>query len=146
MIKVKVIFGRDAVAHYKHKNRIPSDKWLENNGGVVDELEFASVKEYNSYCRAIDDMDGWYDAIVLEPEIEKETTSSQKIEIQLGVLSDKSQAEKVVKIINGKTYYNFRAFYGVYAGNYPVTVFTEYPGANENEVKDMLLFLLACNL
>jgi len=67
------------------------------------------------------------------------------ITIELGNIGSKEQAEKLVKRLSGKTYYNFTVEYGSCGGNYPVSVSTEYVGAIE-EVKNMLLFVLACEI
>ena len=68
------------------------------------------------------------------------------ITIELGNIGSKEQAEKLVKKLSGKTYYNFIVEYGSCMGNYPVSVSTEYSGAIEEEVKNMLLFILACEI
>lgn len=66
--------------------------------------------------------------------------------IELGNIGSKEQAEKIANKLNGKTYYNFQVHYGIYAGNYPVSVSTDYEGATEQEITEMLLFVLACEL
>jgi hypothetical protein len=68
------------------------------------------------------------------------------VTIELGNVHSKEQAQKIIEKLSGQTYYNFQVDYGVYAGNYPVTVSTDYPGATEEEVKNMLLFVMACEL
>lgn len=68
------------------------------------------------------------------------------ITIELGNIGSKEQAEKIAKKLNGKTYYNFQVEYGICAGNYPVSVSTDYEGAEENEVRGMLMFVMACEL
>lgn len=37
MIKITTIFGEDAVREYEENNELPSEEWLADNGGVVDE-------------------------------------------------------------------------------------------------------------
>lgn len=66
--------------------------------------------------------------------------------IELGNIGNQQQAEKIKNKIEGKTYYNFIVDYAPAAGNYPVTVSTDYPNADESEAKDMLMFLLASEL
>jgi len=66
--------------------------------------------------------------------------------IELGNVQSEDQAKKLVEKLNGKTYYNFSVQYGTYAGNYPVTVTTEYEGAKKKEVKSMLMFVMACEM
>mgnify|MGYP005863677701 CR=1 FL=1 len=68
------------------------------------------------------------------------------IEIKLGVFSTKQQAQKIVEKINGKTFYNFEVDYGIHAGNYPVTVRVSNTKDTKDEVKDMLLFVMANEL
>ena len=64
--------------------------------------------------------------------------------IELGNIGSKEQVEKLILKLSGKTYMNFIVDYGIYAGNYPVTISTETPETTEDELKDMLLFYLAC--
>lgn len=66
--------------------------------------------------------------------------------IELGNIGSKEQAEKIAKKLNGKTYYNFIVSYGICAGNYPVSVSTEYQDCDINEFRQMVLFFLACEL
>lgn len=68
------------------------------------------------------------------------------VTIELGNVSSKEQAQRLIEKLSGKTYYDFQVDYSVSAGNYPVTVSTDYPGATEEEVKNMLLFVMACEL
>jgi hypothetical protein len=68
------------------------------------------------------------------------------IVIELGNIGCEDQAKKIVAKIQGQTYYDFIVQYGVCAGNYPVSVMTEYEGAIEEEVRSMLLFVLACEV
>lgn len=68
------------------------------------------------------------------------------ITIELGNIGSKEQAEKIYNKLNGKTYYNFKVEYSPMMGNYPVQVTTDYEGAEESEVKEMLMFVMACEL
>lgn len=63
--------------------------------------------------------------------------------IELGNIGSKEQVEKLIFKLQGQTYMNFIVDYGVYAGNYPVTVSTERSETTEDELKDMVLFYLA---
>jgi hypothetical protein len=65
--------------------------------------------------------------------------------IELGNLGSESQAEKVKNALQGKTYMNFKVQYSPDAGNYPTVVFTDYTD-NEDAVKDVVLFILACEI
>lgn len=73
MVKAKVIFGETAVERYQETEKIPSTHWLNNNGGVVDEVEFKTKAEYDAYARALNDVDGWHSsAITPAQEIHKD--------------------------------------------------------------------------
>jgi len=76
----------------------------------------------------------------------KTTENMTTITIGLGNVGSKEQAEKIFQKVNGKTYYNFQVQYSPDAGNYPVIVFTDYKNADEQEVRDMLMFVMACEL
>lgn len=66
--------------------------------------------------------------------------------IELGNIGNKEQAEKLVSKLSNKTYMNFIVDYGICAGNYPVSISTEREETSEDELKDMVLFVLACEL
>lgn len=66
--------------------------------------------------------------------------------IELGNIGSKEQAEKLTLKLSGKTYMNFIVDYAIAAGNYPVSISTERPETTEEELKDMVLFFLACEL
>ena len=66
--------------------------------------------------------------------------------IELGNIGSKEQAEKIVKKLSGKTYYNFQVSYSPDAGNYPVIVSTDYKDADKEEFQSMLMFVMACDL
>lgn len=68
------------------------------------------------------------------------------ITIELGNIGSKEQAEKIQLALEGKSYYDFKVDYSPSAGNYPVSVSTDYPDAVESEVSSMIIFLLACSL
>lgn len=67
------------------------------------------------------------------------------VTIELGNIGNKEQAQKLVSKLNGKTYMNFIVDYGIYAGNYPVSVSTNSE-VTEDELKNMLLFVMASEL
>lgn len=69
MIIVKAIFGEDAVKEFETTGKIPSDKWLMDNGGVVDEKKFRTREEYNAYMDGVNDTAEWNDSHFFEPEI-----------------------------------------------------------------------------
>mgnify|MGYP003598209474 CR=1 FL=1 len=66
--------------------------------------------------------------------------------IELGNIGSKEQVEKLTLKLSGKTYMNFIVDYAIAAGNYPVSISTERPETTEDELKDMVLFYLACEL
>jgi hypothetical protein len=66
--------------------------------------------------------------------------------IELGNIGSKEQVEKLTLKLSGKTYMNFIVDYSIAAGNYPVCISTERPETTEDELKDMVLFYLACEL
>ena len=66
--------------------------------------------------------------------------------IELGNVGSKEQADKLVAKLSGKSYFNFMVEYGTFAGNYPVTVSTDYPTATKKAFRNMLMFVLASEL
>jgi hypothetical protein len=64
--------------------------------------------------------------------------------IELANIGSKEQVEKLTLKLSGKTYMNFIVDYAIAAGNYPVIISTERPDTTEDELKDMVLFYLAC--
>ena len=66
--------------------------------------------------------------------------------IEIGNIGSEEQAEKLTAKLTGKTYMNFIVDYGICAGNYPVAVSTERPETTEDELKNMVLFFLSCEL
>lgn len=69
MIKITTIFGEDAVREYEENNELPSEEWLADNGGVVDEKEFETEAEYNAYIAGVNDADGWSDYHINTPPV-----------------------------------------------------------------------------
>lgn len=69
MIKATVIFGQDAIDKYDITGKVPTDKWINKNGGAVNEVELKTKAEYNSYAQALNDVDGWYESMILRPEV-----------------------------------------------------------------------------
>lgn len=68
------------------------------------------------------------------------------ITIELGNIGSKEQVEKLTLKLSGKTYMNFIVDYSIAAGNYPVTISTERTETTEDELKNMVLFYLACEI
>lgn len=69
MITVKAIFGEDAVKEFETTGQIPSDKWLMDNGGIVDERTFRTQEEYKAYMEGVNDTAEWSDSYFFKPEI-----------------------------------------------------------------------------
>lgn len=72
MIKITMIFGEDDVRKYEENNELPSEEWLMDNGGVVDEKEFKTEAEYNAYVAELSCLtlrpDGWLPHVVYVEE------------------------------------------------------------------------------
>lgn len=68
------------------------------------------------------------------------------VTIELGNIGSKEQVEKLTLKLSGKTYMNFIVDYSIAAGNYPVTISTERTETTEDELKNMVLFYLACEI
>lgn len=93
MIKITTIFGEDAVREYEENNELPSEEWLADNGGVVDEKEF----EYNAYA------DGWSDYHIIRHRSEEADTSREEnLWLRLGI-SVRGSREDIERILNGDT-------------------------------------------
>lgn len=69
MITVTAIFGEDAVKEFETTGQIPSDKWLMDNGGVVDERTFRTQEEYKAYMEGVNDTAEWSGSYFFKPEI-----------------------------------------------------------------------------
>lgn len=66
--------------------------------------------------------------------------------IEIGNVGSKEQAEKIVNALAGRTYMHFEVGYSICAGNYPVLVWTTRLDTSEEELRQMVLFCLACEL
>ncbi len=94
MIKITMIFGKDAVRKYEENKELPSEEWLLDNGGVVDEKEFKTEAEYNAYVAGLNDGDGWTDYQIIRHNDEpKETDTRQPLNKQLRELTNTFVAE-----------------------------------------------------
>ena len=86
MIKITTIFGEDAVRKYEENNELPSEEWLADNGGVVDEKEFETEAEYNAYIAGVNDADGWSDYHIIRHRSEEADTSREEnLWLRLGI-------------------------------------------------------------
>lgn len=105
MIKITMIFGEDAVRKYEESKKLPSQEWLTDNGGVVDEREFRTEAEYNAYIAALNDSDGWLDYQIIRHKYEPEDTGSscdESVWMRLGVMVA-GKREEIEKILEGDT-------------------------------------------
>lgn len=103
MIKITMIFGEAAVREYEENNALPSEEWLVDNGGVVDEKEFKTEAEYNAYIAGLNDCDGWTDYQIIRHKDEPEETGSSREEtlwLRLGATVQGSR-EEIEKILDG---------------------------------------------
>ena len=86
MIKITTIFGEDAVREYEENNELPSEEWLADNGGVVDE-----------------NADGWSDYHIIRHRSEEADTSREEnLWLRLGI-SVRGSREDIERILNGDT-------------------------------------------
>ena len=83
MIKATFIHGLEAVAHHKKTGTIPTPEWLLDHGGVVDEIEFKTKVEYDSYVRGLSDGHGWSDYHIIKPESFDESALSKELRVFL---------------------------------------------------------------
>lgn len=100
-----MIFGEDAVRKYDESKEPPSQEWLMNNGGVVDEKVFKTEAEYNAYVTGVNDADGWTDYQIIrhkdEPE-DTDTSHKEAVWLRLGITVHGSR-EEIEKILDGDT-------------------------------------------
>ncbi len=61
MIKATVIHGSEAVKEFDRTGKYPSEEWLEEYGCSVTEKSFATEAEYQAYCDALEENDGFDD-------------------------------------------------------------------------------------
>lgn len=100
-----MIFGEDAVRKYDESKKLPSEKWLMDNGGVVDEKEFRTEEEYNAYVKGLNDSDGWTDyQIIRHPDESRDTENIDEISVWMRMgTTMKGSREEIEKILNGDT-------------------------------------------
>lgn len=53
------------------------------------------------------------------------------------------QAKKIVNAVQGKTFLELKADYGIMQGNYPVTIRTEDTGVEQSEFLGMVIAVIA---
>lgn len=90
MIKTTIIFGKFAVREYFENNKVPSQEWLKDDDGEVDEREFKTLEEYNAYSQGLSDANGWEDTALIGPEfIEEKETDCKYCQEWRGHFSDR---------------------------------------------------------
>ncbi|WP_270768704.1 hypothetical protein [Bacteroides ovatus] len=75
MIKATVICGGSAVYRYDETGKVPSRKYLNDHGGVVDVKTFNTPGEYDAYSMGLADADGWEETALTDKEF---TTKKDK--------------------------------------------------------------------
>lgn len=66
--------------------------------------------------------------------------------IEIGNVGSEEKAKKIEQFLTGRSFYDFKVNYACCVNNWPVSVSTNYPDAIEKEVRQMLLYILACSL
>ncbi|WP_289764514.1 hypothetical protein [uncultured Duncaniella sp.] len=132
MIKITTIFGEEAVKKYYESNELPSQDWLMDNGGVVDEKEFKTEAEYNAYIAGLNDGDGWTDYHIIRHlnQTKKEDSPFEElIWIRTG-MTVQSSRQNIEKILAGNT----EVLYDLLqAGNYEINGETYIPASVAEE-------------
>lgn len=75
MIKATVICGGSAVRRYDETGKIPTGKWLDGHGGIVNVKTFKTQGEYDAYSMGLADADGWEETMLTNKEF---TTRNDK--------------------------------------------------------------------
>jgi hypothetical protein len=76
MIKATVICGGSAVREYDEYGKIPTDKWLEDHGGVVDDKQFNTPGEYDAYSKGLADAADWDETILVNKTFARDDDAS----------------------------------------------------------------------
>lgn len=76
MIKATVICGGSAVKEYDEYGKIPTDKWLEDHGGVVDDKQFNTPGEYDAYSKGLADAADWDETILVNKTFARDDDAS----------------------------------------------------------------------
>lgn len=127
-----MIFGESAVRKYDESKEQPSQEWLLDNGGVVDEKVFRTKAEYNAYVAGVNDADGWTDYRIILHKDEPEGTDSahgEAVWLRLGVTVQGCR-EEIEEILEGDTE-TLRKL--LVAGRYEIGGETYIPGTSIEE-------------
>lgn len=76
MIKATLICGGSAVREYDEYGEIPTDKWLEDHGGIVDNKRFKTPGEYEAYSRGLADAADWEETALVNKEFAMDNDTS----------------------------------------------------------------------
>lgn len=76
MIKATVICGGSAVREYDEYGKIPTDKWLEDHGSVVDDKQFNTPGEYDAYSKGLADAADWDETILVNKTFARDDDAS----------------------------------------------------------------------
>jgi hypothetical protein len=93
--EITVLFGSDVIYEYNDTGEIPSKKWLDENGGVIDTITFNSQKELDAYVKGLNDADGWMECLVLSDfmknlmEDERKLSNKKQLSMNKTVLTDR---------------------------------------------------------
>ena len=135
MIKITTIFGEDAVRKYDESKGLPSQEWLLDNGGVVDEKEFRTEAEYNAYVAGVNDADGWTDYRIIRHKDKPEgtdTSHEETVWLRLGITVQGSPKE-IGRILNGDAEVLRKL---LDAGRYEIGGETYIPGSTVEEYNE----------
>jgi hypothetical protein len=66
--------------------------------------------------------------------------------VELFTITSEREATKIKAALEGKSYYNFHVAVCPMGGSSMVNVETDYEGATELEVRDMVMYVLACEV
>lgn len=138
-----MIFGEDAVRKYDESKELPSEEWLLDNGGIVDEKEFKTEAEYNAYVAGLNDGDGWYDYQIIRHNDNPEETDSpceESIWVRAGmtVQGGKRNIERILGGDAGTLHEMLEAgSYGIDGETYiPATVVEEYNREHDTDFEE----------
>lgn len=76
MIKATVICGGSAVREYDEYGEIPTDKWLEDHGDIVDDKQFNTPGEYEAYSRGLADAADWDETVLVNKKFVMDNDTS----------------------------------------------------------------------
>jgi hypothetical protein len=78
-VEITVLFGSDVICEYSDTGELPSEEWLNDNGGVIDTKTFESKELMNAYLEGLNDADGWLETLVLDDFMKNLLKENRKI-------------------------------------------------------------------